>query len=1235
MPLDRLRYALEAAGVGLWDWDIRSGDLWWSENLERIHGVPPGAFDGNFDTFRRFIHPDDLDAFDRAVRDALDSGTDFFVEFRVPGADGTVRWIRGQGRVFRDAAGDPYRMIGLGLDVTTRRDDERATLQMGVIANASHDAIVSVTMDGVVTGWNDGAMRLYGYTAQEMLGQTLVRLVPPDHASELDAIFQRLRSGERIADFQTERLTKDGRRVSVSISSGPIMDRAGRVVEAATVARDVTKQRREAGRQRLLADIGAALTSSIDTATALSATARVIVRDLADWCTVHLIEDDGNVRRAVIMHRDPARLAWARSQEAIIPFEATAAMGVPNVIQTGVSAFFPELDDADLDRRVEKADVATVLKAAELRSAIVVPLAARNTTIGALALYRQEGRRRFDEDDLSVAEELGQRVALAIENAQLFRRVAEAEKHLRLVADNLPALVSYIGSDWTYRFVNRRYEAWFGLPREELIGKRVDHLVGDRDAAMVSEYIARALSGEEVRYELSIDYPAAGHRSVEINYVPDRDEQGETRGMVALIVDVTDRRTEQRRSAGLSQLTAALARAVTERDVADCIVRHGLDAIGATAGGVAALSEDGHELTLLSTAGLPPMQSPGYRFSADAVTSFGTAVRARAPLLLSNWNERIGRLPHHAKLAMPNAMGAMAALPLVVEDRVLGSFAAIFAEERAFRPADVEFMMTVASLCAQSLERARLFDSEQRARAEAERERSRLAFLAEVSRVLAGSLDYPNDLHKIGRLLVPELAEWCSIDLIGDDGGLERVAVIHADPARKACADRLRHRFGRLRPSVGHTMWRVLADGRSWFDPDVDPVRFREEARDAEHLSVLECLGYAGEMVIPLVARGRALGALTLVRGTGAERFTETELALAEELAGRVALGIDNARLFHASVSSERRYRALYEGVADALLVVDGAGWVRGGNAAALELLGYDADALERLGLSDLVTGRANGAALDVEELASSGEVEIRRKDGSAFTADVSVSRVDLPSGPAYLVDLRDTTTKKTLERLQRDYLAMVTHDLRSPLAAIRVQAQLMRRRGAYSDEATAAIVGQTERMARLIDSLADVVRVDAGRFELNRTEFDLVALVRDVVDQELAQLPERDVMVESAGPVRGWWDADRVAQIVSNIVGNALKYGDAAFPVVVRVEDGDEPSVAVIDRGPGIAEEHLPKLFERFYRADVTGAGGLGLGLFIARMLAEAHGGRIAVESRAGEGSTFRAVLPRRARAA
>jgi two-component system sensor histidine kinase VicK len=629
-------------------------------------------------------------------------------------------------------------------------------------------------------------------------------------------------------------------------------------------------------------------------------------------------------------------------------------------------------------------------------------------------------------------------------------------------------------------------------------------------------------------------------------------------------------------------------------------------------------------------------------------------------------------------------------------------------------------------------------------------------FLAEASEILAGPLDYETELERVAHLIVPALADWCAVDLLAQDGRLHRLTVVHRDLAKAEAALELRRRYPVLSPNQAHRAWDVLLDGSPWFDPAVTETRFVAEARDAEHLALLRHLGFAAEMVLPLVARGRTLGVITLVLADTSRHYAAGDLALAEELARRAALAIDNARLYAEAQAAEARYRGLFEGVADAILAVDAEGRIRDFNAAACELLGYQREELLGSRLEDLVPPGADGTAVDVlwrpHGGSWRGELELRRKDSAVVPVEARTTVVDLPAGPVslsvvrdpserhraavdrqrlaaivdssddviigkmldgtvtswnkaaerlygytaqemigqsisrifppaqvgdlwgYLERLRrgeriahhdvvriakggrqidvslsmspvtdaagrivgaasiaqDISERKRMEATQSDFLAMVSHDLRSPLTVIRASAQLLQRRGEYREATVETILEYADRMARLIDDLADLVRLDEGHLPLQREPLDLVALARQCAAAAEKQSARHAVRIEEPDTaICGAWDRVRLGQVVENLLGNALKHGAEQGEVVVRVEEREgEALLSVRDAGPGIDPEHVPHLFDRFYRASDRSPG-LGLGLYISRILVEAHGGRIWVESQPGQGSTFTIALP------
>ena len=220
-------------------------------------------------------------------------------------------------------------------------------------------------------------------------------------------------------------------------------------------------------------------------------------------------------------------------------------------------------------------------------------------------------------------------------------------------------------------------------------------------------------------------------------------------------------------------------------------------------------------------------------------------------------------------------------------------------------------------------------------------------------------------------------------------------------------------------------------------------------------------------------------------------------------------------------------------------------------------------------------------------------------------------------------------------------FLTMAAHELRTPLASLALHAELLARSAGRSpppmpaDMALRAqkMIGQTRRLGHLVDQLLDVSRISAGRLELEPEEVELGTIVEEVVsrfEEELSRVGSA-IQVESTGPpVIGRWDPMRIDQVVTNLVGNAIKYGEGR-PICIRIElSRDRAWLAVRDQGIGIAPDQQKLLFQRFARAAGRDApGGIGLGLWIARQLVDAHGGSIRIESALGEGSSFIVELP------
>ena len=424
----------------------------------------------------------------------------------------------------------------------------------------------------------------------------------------------------------------------------------------------------------------------------------------------------------------------------------------------------------------------------------------------------------------------------------------------------------------------------------------------------------------------------------------------------------------------------------------------------------------------------------------------------------------------------------------------------------------------------------------------------------------------------------------------------------------------LQHRGEEL---VGQTIWQVFPDA-------VGSIFYAEYHRAvAEQISVTFDAHYPPlDSWVEVRAYPSRAGLSVYVRDIAERRQAEAE----------------RERLLAQLQAAEAHYRGLFESAADAILVADGEGRYLDANPAAGDLLGYSRDELLQLRVADVVAAGLEWTEAEYARFLRDGhwqgELEVRRQDGTLVPVEARATTLELPTGTLYRSTLRDISERRALERLQHDFLALVTHELKSPLTSIRAYADLMERRAAYNARGIEAIRSQAQRLERLINDLLDVSQLQAGRLDLQCEPADLATLVDDAAAEARLLSEAHEIVVEQpAQPLIGCYDRDRLMQIMDNVLVNAVKYSPPGSSVRVRVDDlGQAARVSVSDQGSGIPAEALPHVFDRFYRtpgAAASGVKGLGLGLYITRQLVEAHGGRIWVESSPGQGSAFIFTLP------
>lgn len=395
--------------------------------------------------------------------------------------------------------------------------------------------------------------------------------------------------------------------------------------------------------------------------------------------------------------------------------------------------------------------------------------------------------------------------------------------------------------------------------------------------------------------------------------------------------------------------------------------------------------------------------------------------------------------------------------------------------------------------------------------------------LAELGAELADTLDYDGTRRNVAQLVARALADFCILEVLDSNGDVESRKVASREPADESMAERLERwpldGLPRLGSTVFETKQRLLLN-------EVPHGYLETMARGDEQRATLRELAPRAILSLPLLAHGQMLGGLTMVRTGTAQPFTSRDIALAEGLAWRAALALDNARLYR---------------------------------------------------------------------------------------------------GAQHAIRTRD------------DVLSMVAHDLRNPLNAMLLQLRLMRRRGPEperrSQEPLDAILREGARLNRLIGDLLDVACIEAGTFLVSRDSLSLKELTREAVaaSRVLAEEASLSLLLDERLDTELRGDRSRLLQALGNLIGNAIKFTPPGGTITLRTAaDRNEVRISVVDTGPGIPDEQLPHLFDRFWQAKGGDRRGAGLGLWIAKTIAEAHDGQIQVESMLGHGSTFTLMLPR-----
>jgi len=504
-------------------------------------------------------------------------------------------------------------------------------------------------------------------------------------------------------------------------------------------------------------------------------------------------------------------------------------------------------------------------------------------------------------------------------------------------------------------------------------------------------------------------------------------------------------------------------------------------------------------------------------------------------------------------------------------------------------------------------------------------------YLLEISRVLTEELDLEKVLERIVRL---------SAELLSSSAGL--IAL------REQEGWRVTTTYG-INPDFLKFLDPLLAD----IPEHDDPARFAlpEVNRRLQRITQAASMGLLTGVGLPLIAREEVVGVIFIFRSYRGV-FSREDRALLGAFASQAAIAVSNARLYTQVADQRRHLDGVLESAADGIFILDPSYRFTRFNRACARLTGYSADFVIGKDHSEIIRWASREPGLTLEDagaggwpLSSTAELYV---EGDLLRLDNGTSSVGITYAPTYsgdgrllgvVANLRDITKFREAEELKSTFISIISHELRTPVALIKGYVGTLRRDDAAWEpsvvrDSLAVIEEESDRLADLIDDLLEASRLQSGTPALSLSDVDLAEIARELAERFRTQsnLHSFEVQLPKGFPiVRA--DEERLTQVVSNLLSNAIKYASAGG--VVQIQGRVAPKEVVLcvqDAGPGISPADRTRVFERFFRSAETArtTQGVGLGLFLAKAVVEAHGGRIWVDEKVERGARICFSIPR-----
>lgn len=928
----RRQLAFDAANMGIWEWDLTSAKVTRSPVVDRIFGAKTGSFEGTYEEFVQDIHPEDRDRFIRTVGEAIERQTPYEIEFRIIQPNGEIRWVMSKGQVLPDEGGTSSRHIGVCMDIT----DNKYAQQALQVSQARFRHLFDSNLLGLafgdgqdhITEANDAFLQIVGYSREDLRRGKVswTQLIPPD-SDRVAGTMQDNLSQAHCTPYEVELIHAQGQRVPVLMGRTPLEDYTNLAISFVldVSERSCARAAIAEGEERLRLALEAAQMGmwDWDIATGTIAHSEIVDRLLGLEpgtfggtynSLIKIVHPDDRPRfnQAAIatMERGAdfdiefrvvkpnGEVSWLASICKRLPdntkqsdrsigvcMDITERKQIVAELHRREQEFTALADNApDIIARMDREGRYTYINPAIETATGIPPERFIGHTFSELgfppeidALWQKRirqvietGRECIVENDLPTVHgtrhyqsrlvperALDNSISYAICISRDLTELKQAEAALRETNQTLTALIQacplaimVLDIEGHVKIWNEGAQSIFGWGEAEVLDRRFPGIAPDGIEALRAQICATLAGNPLMGFETQ--YQNNQGRPIDVALWTAALHDGNDKlSCLCIVADIRDRKQAQEALRHSEERFRTLVNSMD--DIVFTLDRQGRHT--AVFGNWLERTQVSPEVFLNKTA----REILGE--SAAGIHETATQKALTGEHVVYEWSFKSAIGEQHCQTSLSPLRDA--------EGKTIG----------------------VVGVGRDITDRYRTEQAQ--------------SFLAEASSVLASSLDYPTTLKSLANLAVPQMADYCMIYILEDGGEIRRLGMAHIDPAKEEMLRELDSRYpldiGRSDPIA-----QVIDSGKSILQPEMSEGWLSEVSHDRHHLEILQQVGWNSCAIVPLVARGRTLGGICFVTGESGRRYDQKDLMLAEELARRAALAVDNARLYRDSQEANR-----------------------------------------------------------------------------------------------------------------------------------------------------------------------------------------------------------------------------------------------------------------------------------------------------------------------------------------